>query len=137
MGNIFKLSRIVNVADFIRYIDNEAFNTPIDQYDDLVYIEPIIVQHNAFFETYYFIYCNETIVGYCSTSIENEKILEKLYITPAFRRIGIASFVLKTLGIKLLLVVRKNEPAIKLYLKNGFQFSNRMRFKHAVYMEKL
>lgn len=136
MKNLIQIEEIIDVAKFINYIDNEVFKVDKQDQDDLVYVEPIIVERKQFFEKYYFINYNNEIAGYCSVNINNESVLEKLYISPIYRRLGLASFVLSSLNIKLLYVIKSNQSAIQLYLKNGFQFSDRLKFKHAVFMER-
>lgn len=137
MSQLIRLEKIINVVDFINYIDREVFNVDKTDQDDLVYVEPIIAEQLKFFECYYFIYSDKNKAGYCSVNVNDPSVLEKLYISPSYRRQGLASFVLNQLNIRLLYVIKKNISAIQLYLKNGFKISDRLKFNHAVFMEKL
>lgn len=137
MSNLIRLEKIINVVDFINYIDREVFNVDKTDQDDLVYVEPIIAEQLKFFECYYFIYLDKVIAGYCSVNVSNATALEKLYISPDYRNRGIASFVLNHLNIRSLLVIKKNTSAIQLYIKNGFKVSDRLKFNYAFFMVKL
>lgn len=110
-----------NVKDFISFIEKEKkSNSHSGDIDDLVYIEPYILKEGKFPGFYWFVKVRNEIVGYAATFENNPTALSHLYVSPKYRRHGLAKILVNWLEISFLYVLRNNAEVIKFYQSLGF-----------------
>jgi ribosomal protein S18 acetylase RimI-like enzyme len=103
----------------------------------------VVIPYVLFSEIYFFrqwrffIVAKEGIAGLLALEEEDDEIyISSLAVSPAYRRMGIASYALSfsqnfarntDKNAVELMVVKRNVPAIRLYLKHGFRLEKEMR----------
>lgn len=90
-----------------------------DDADDLRYVN----EEDFLFLDYFSIHIDKEMVGYVAIQEEVQDHLERIYITPRFRRKGVASSVIASLNIVDTVVASNNLSALKLFEKLGFNAS--------------
>lgn len=73
------------------------------------------------FTLLYFVLVNNSIAGFCIVCSFQTDVLNRIYIDPDHRNLGLATYAIETLSIKNLCCFTNNEPAIFLYRKLGFK----------------
>lgn len=123
--------RSIRYNDLTSFIDNELKLGQKDN-DDLLYIEP---EHSRLKDAYGLLeYCGvyvaNAIVGYLAYSLKNPLHLDKLYITPKARGLGIGEIVIKDCGFRSVFVNTENHRAISFYKKCGFEIEKTIGNQH-------
>lgn len=103
------------------FINSEKLKGKNNDYDDLLYVDSL--EHLDC----YGIYLGQTLCGYICPAKSNPGHCDKLYISPEYRRKGLAHFALDFLGITSVWVLSKNKVAINFYTSIGFKINS----KHA------
>lgn len=107
----------------------ESLRTGVkDDVDDLRYVD----EEDFLYLKFFSIHVNKTMVGYAAFQEESRDCLERLYISPVFRRMGIAGAVLSTLGISQVTISADNLPAVRLCEKHGFKGTPSCQMTHTV-----
>lgn len=91
--------------------------------DNLLYIEPEFEKLKDRYrnETYMGIFCNDVMIGYYAYGENAPHWLQKLYITPSYRRKGIAAKVIDEANFSVVDVLKTNKAAIAFYESLGFE----------------